>query len=406
MSYKELLQKYKAGELSEEERAQIRQDIDKQDAISEYLYDNEELEFVGEHSDEKEQMMVPKMGQDNETTDFTKMIQRAIRRTFIKYGVITGAVVIGVVCFLVFALPKIQDAMYYDPSRIVGKEEGATTNRLSLDMEVYSELFLPENYRDSVSVTGSGHGNYDIVIQQVSSHNGMFENVGGKITQNNMILYNPNLLQKPVANVFFLPDEMTDAEKTMNEGIIGTPKEAFATLDNIEEDAIYRAYVSLDKVYSFSEFKNLVSQYDLSPMWCALAFPDKEQGDGKYIRYNAGNIGFRMYTSCSNLGFDKKKYPLLTSFALAEQASANKEVLEEKDVVKHMTSMLQYLQDNDDIVKMIEKDAEAATDYAFFADSIKHDGLHIYGYYTEETGKELKKLKNNRNVSYIYEMKY
>lgn len=63
-----------------------------------------------------------------------------------------------------------------------------------------------------------------------------------------------------------------------------------------------------------------------------------------------------MYTSCSSLAFDQKKYPLLTAFSLAEQESAKKNVLEEKDVTKHMTSMLQYLQDNDDIVKMTEND--------------------------------------------------
>ena len=42
MNYRELLQKYKAGELPEEQRKQVRQDIEKQDAISEYLFDNEE----------------------------------------------------------------------------------------------------------------------------------------------------------------------------------------------------------------------------------------------------------------------------------------------------------------------------------------------------------------------------
>ena len=45
MNYRELLQKYKAGELPEEQRKQVRQDIEKQDAISEYLFDNEEMEF-------------------------------------------------------------------------------------------------------------------------------------------------------------------------------------------------------------------------------------------------------------------------------------------------------------------------------------------------------------------------
>ena len=191
MNYRELLQKYKAGELPEEQRKQVRQDIEKQDAISEYLFDNEEMEFEeqveqdGGQTTESTDGSVPKDGQnvnivgaavpkdgqrtnviggavpkggqrtnviggavpkggqrtnviegtvpkggqrtnvmegavpkDGQEAEFTKLIRRAIRRTFIKYGVITGVIVIGIVCFLVFALPKIQDAMYYDPNKL------------------------------------------------------------------------------------------------------------------------------------------------------------------------------------------------------------------------------------------------------------------------------------------------
>jgi len=185
MNYRELLQKYKAGELPEEQRKQVRQDIEKQDAISEYLFDNEEMEFEeqveqdGGQTTESTDGSVPKDGQNvnivgaavpkdgqrtnvmegtvpkdgqrtnvmestvpkdgqrtnviegtvpkdgqrtnviggavpkggqrtnvmegavpkgGQEAEFTKLIRRAIRRTFIKYGVITGVIVIGIVC--------------------------------------------------------------------------------------------------------------------------------------------------------------------------------------------------------------------------------------------------------------------------------------------------------------------
>lgn len=34
---------------------------------------------------------------------------------------------------------------------------------------------------------------------------------------------------------------------------------------------MYHAYVSLDKVYSFSEFKALAEKNDLEPTWCAIS---------------------------------------------------------------------------------------------------------------------------------------
>ena len=98
MNYRELLQKYKAGELPEEQRKQVRQDIEKQDAISEYLFDNEEMEFEeqveqdGGRTTESADGSVPKDGQnvnivgaalpkDGQEAEFTKLIRRAIRRT-------------------------------------------------------------------------------------------------------------------------------------------------------------------------------------------------------------------------------------------------------------------------------------------------------------------------------------
>ena len=43
MKYKELIELYKSGRLSEEERKKIEEDIEKQEAISEYLYPDEEI---------------------------------------------------------------------------------------------------------------------------------------------------------------------------------------------------------------------------------------------------------------------------------------------------------------------------------------------------------------------------
>ena len=43
MKYKELLRLYKEGKLNEQQRQQIEQDIQRQDAISEYLYEEGDI---------------------------------------------------------------------------------------------------------------------------------------------------------------------------------------------------------------------------------------------------------------------------------------------------------------------------------------------------------------------------
>ena len=52
---------------------------------------------------------------------------------------------------------------------------------MSLDMGVYTELFLPGKYRNNVVVDSNGYGEYDINIIQNASITGTFNNVAGKV---------------------------------------------------------------------------------------------------------------------------------------------------------------------------------------------------------------------------------
>ena len=51
MKYRELLQEYKNGTLDESKREEVERDIEKQDAISEYLFENAEIPGIDEFSD-------------------------------------------------------------------------------------------------------------------------------------------------------------------------------------------------------------------------------------------------------------------------------------------------------------------------------------------------------------------
>ena len=71
------------------------------------------------------------------------------------FAVLTLAFAVCSAVFIVFCavfiLPKAVSKFYYDPNEAAGAYEGMTTTRMSLDLSVYSELFLPGNYRDQVN---------------------------------------------------------------------------------------------------------------------------------------------------------------------------------------------------------------------------------------------------------------
>ena len=88
MTYRELLKLYQEGKLDKAQTDEVEHAIEKQEAISEYLYEKEEipgLEVL--QRQEKEEVFV--QGNDAESEEeqrFVKMIQKTIRRTFFENG--------------------------------------------------------------------------------------------------------------------------------------------------------------------------------------------------------------------------------------------------------------------------------------------------------------------------------
>ena len=151
MTYRELLNLYKQGKLDDVRKKEVEAAIEKQDAISEFLYEEGEipefsdLESENAENPENEEWL---SGQKNNQKDeinrqFIKEIRWSIRKAFIKMGTIVGAVVLIFVLCAVFILPKAVSKFYYDPNEAAGAYEGMTTTRMSLDLSVYSELYLP-----------------------------------------------------------------------------------------------------------------------------------------------------------------------------------------------------------------------------------------------------------------------
>ena len=143
MTYRELLKLYKQGKLEDSTKKQIEAEIEKQDAISEFLYeegaipdfsdlesgqecfdDSNDKNQLTERQDNKAEDNVEKQSknqiieksksagdsrdqqEDEFNRQFIKEIQHSIRRAFIKMGLAVGAAVLAVVLCAAFILPK------------------------------------------------------------------------------------------------------------------------------------------------------------------------------------------------------------------------------------------------------------------------------------------------------------
>ena len=392
MKYHELLELYKKKELGEEQREMVERDLERHEAISEYLFEKEEADILQGSAEMAEGSERQSAGKGkNAEDDFTKRVNRAIRRAFLKMGVAVCAVTLIVVLLILFVLPNIVSNFYYDPGRIVSENNyGGTTNQMSLDLAVYTELALPGTYRDDVQVEDRGYGNYDITIYQSVSRSGEFRHVAGRIEKNKLRLYDINLFNHLSANNFGWFQMNMDRKDTLTEQLekgVGsfayTPesKEQSAEyLEELDDNKLYLACVTLDKILSYDEFIRFTEKYSeqMSDIWCV----PRTAEDSHMPIGRPANLGFYIQLGQSSmLEWDREKYPDLILWAFddpSEWDEAEEKIKDGTFAAEHFAVMLDYMSEQDEFLGMMRQ--QAGGTYAEAADYVRENGLQVYGF--------------------------
>lgn len=392
MKYHELLELYKKKELSGEQQEMVEQDIERHEAISEYLFEKEEEDILQDSGKLPEESAIRFTEKEKKAADdFTKRVNRAVRRAFLKMGAAVCAVTLVVVLLVLFVLPHVVSSFYYDPGRIVGESSyGGTTNQMSLDLAVYTELALPGAYRDNVQVEDRGYGNYDINIYQSVSRSGEFHHVAGRVEKNNLKMYDINLLNMPSSNIFGWFQMNMDRKDTLTEQVENgagsfayTPEskeQSAEDLKLLDDNKYYLAYVTLDKILPYNDFIEFAENCSerAIDVWCV-----PRTAEESYMPIGRpANLGFCIQLGQSSmLEWNREKYPdlILWSFDdTSEWDEAEEKIKDETFAAEHFTVMLDYMSGQDEFLGMVGQ--QAGEKYAEAADYIRENGLQVYGF--------------------------
>ena len=368
MKYHELLELYKKKALNEEQMKKVEQDIERQEAIGEYLFDREEKMEFGfldednetvetDYKDNGENLWnsrkademskdnsLKKSARESEKADqFAREINRSIRRAFIKMGTIVGTVVLVILLLIVFVVPKVVDEFYYDPGKIVAKsKDGGETNQMSLDLAVYTELTLPGRFRDHVEAEEKGYGKYNIDIYQTMTRTNRFNNVSGELVRDKLRIYDLNAVYSITSgNVFgwgqMNPDlgksltELSEEEQKKDESCFiwqGADKEsATKALKQLDENQLYQSYVTLDRPMDYDTFVKYLNKYKdkIDDVWCLVR---TDEVPGFYqMSGGPGLLGFYVTLGqSSSVAWDTDQYPNLVvwNYELADTGEEKK----------------------------------------------------------------------------------
>jgi hypothetical protein len=381
MTFREMIKLYQEGTLEDEQTERVKGEIEKHEAISDYLYEASQIpnldgfdSVIADDTDEQE------------AKDFSKLVRKAIRRAFIKMGIVVGSAILAIVLAVIFLLPDLVSGFYYNPNEVVGTSPyGNETNRMSLDLAVYSELFLPEKYRETVIAEDLGYGKYSITIPQTISYAGRSSTVAGVLERNKLTLYSPDLLQGFPANAFILPENVAWSHRGM--GAAGSAEDAFASLQELDENEVYTAYFSLD---ALTDYESVYEQV----------------GTAWYAVYNEAGYyaGFWSAVNGSVFDWDQEKYPMLSTLysgSSIEEIDANQA---SEDAMKtHFMSMLRYMQDHPETLDLFgwrDYQLGEAIEY------VEANDLQIYGFAVIASKETILELAEAENIAYVYTTLY
>ena len=322
-------------------------------------------------------------------------------------GLMAAVMILLLLGFLV--LPKAVSAFYYNPLQVVAKEKDGDgemnreAGRLQTDISVYSKLFLPCRHFDSVYVRDLGLGKYGFTIGQSTWPSGAIQKqVNGEIVRNQMVLYDPSILQKPTGNAFewtinhhdvnesilkSLEDNQKEHLKenpgsseddvSFSLGLAGDPKFASQQLQGLDDHRLYLAYVSFNRVMDYDDARKMADQYELISPWMGIV---TDRDFNEVIGLNSS------YETGVMLPFDQKKYPFLLGsddFELTQEVDLDR-LEQEKYARKHMISMLSYMKQQKIFCRMMDpllfdKNGAGSDYFQSKIDYISKHGLTVYG---------------------------
>jgi len=245
VNFKDLLDKYKDGTATEEEKKLVELEIEKYEAMEDYFSEDFNIDFKASFENEN---------QKDETIQLKKSINKRLRKVVIS----SVAAVMIIMLSIFYVISPIIDSMYYNPSKVSLAQHFSD---LYFDLGVLTELNLPGYALRGPAVSESlGFGNHNIYFNRVNLFTQESNNVSAKIKRNrrigtfedffgdNFFGYGFQIVKDP--NLYEFNHFKDQKERVMNHVNQLNPVSYVSAYITFENDLTIEEYVELSRKYS------------------------------------------------------------------------------------------------------------------------------------------------------------
>lgn len=367
MTFRELLEKYKNYTATPEERKQVEAELEKYNALTEYLLE-QDVDMEGEDL----------AGQQEELQKIDRSMKKRGRR-IIAIAVVIACVVMGA---LTAFQPAISKVIWYDPTE---QDFQQYSYDISCHLAVLAELTMPEVQMESVMITEKGWGQYDLQVQQREWSSGEYLWEDGTVTRGKIQLKS-NVYQYSVINAF------SRGTAEFGNSVMTESAEAKAALVDLPEYLKMEAYVSLGKDWTMEELENFAAQQDGYLGWVGVRTSTEDQQFLPLMGFDADSSGYIWENVDA-------AYPFY-------ELSMHEDVPLSEAWEKHFLALLQYSVDHGDFYARLNQSNDHGSTCQMVQEYVTENGVKTYGFLYYGTSAEMRKLLENEDVEGIYVTDY
>lgn len=381
MDYKDLLDRYKKGQVSEEEKKLIEKELEKLAAFEEYISEAFDEEF--NDIDEVAKLEI----HDEETVKLKKSVNKRLQKVVFSSVVIVFSLLIT----MFFIISPLVDMLYYNPSKYT---VGQSDQDISFDVLAISELNMPGLSPSTVLVNKQGFGVYDVIYSYRNVFTDEFYNINQKIERGRI----ESFKKDPIINrSIFLDIRYTDVNETYI-------KEKKQNIINHLKKLNPVTYVSMEIMFendlTMEELYNLELKYPAIEFeWAGIRTdsPDKKIEEVLGIQLKNSKSGTVL------LGDEKyisSKYPafFILGWLVNPVGFEKDSPLESQAYKHHYINLLQYVIDREDAVNVFEHRGSKYELYKSALEYAKTQGVKTYGVLIYAEVEDLLNMIDNEEI--------
>lgn len=382
MTFRELLEKYKEGTLTEEEKKLVESELEKNEAINDYLAENLDLTSSFNSTEEIQSDIT------------TNKVRKTVNRRLLKVVALSVIIVFAILFSVKYIVSPLVSNQYYNPT---SKNLDGIRYDLFYDIRALTEVTLPGYSLSDAYTEDLGFGDYKLSYTRTNTFNTEMESAtvqlkkGEKFSDTFEALYGRSYIMW--GNLLGMTEkdsnykDILDIEKKKN-------VERLENLKELPQSSYVSAFIMFNVNLSMQELYDLMCKYqDVNFEWAAIKVAD----EGINLP-----IGFRLNPngdSSSNSDAYYEKYPALTlGDYIINSNHSGSESLFPKGYELHFTTLMKYLSERPEAVSTLSYNT---LDFKSYLNYINKNGVNTYAVLVYANVDDLLTLCENDIVKII-----